>query len=104
LLERAKFLGIFTSNLDEFFMKRMAVLRQGPTETERALLRQLREKSLPMLLDQAGCSRQTLVPGLASYGVLLRRWDELTSRQQKEASAYYDLKYSDQTERQNPHP
>jgi polyphosphate kinase len=29
LLERAKFLAIFTSNLDEFFMKRMAVLRQG---------------------------------------------------------------------------
>jgi Polyphosphate kinase N-terminal domain len=29
LLERAKFLAIFTSNLDEFFMKRHAVLRLG---------------------------------------------------------------------------
>ncbi len=29
LLERAKFLAIFTSNLDEFFMKREAVLRHG---------------------------------------------------------------------------
>ena len=29
LLERAKFLAIFTSNLDEFFMKRQAVLRDG---------------------------------------------------------------------------
>ena len=29
LLERAKFLAIFTSNLDEFFMKRIAVLRPG---------------------------------------------------------------------------
>ena len=31
LLERAKFLAIFTSNLDEFFMKRIAVLRQNST-------------------------------------------------------------------------
>ena len=29
LLERAKFLAIFTSNLDEFFMKRIAVLRDS---------------------------------------------------------------------------
>ena len=32
LLERAKFLAIFTSNLDEFFMKRLAVLRHGASE------------------------------------------------------------------------
>jgi polyphosphate kinase len=90
LLERAKFLAIFTSNLDEFFMKRIAVLRQGQSEKERALLQHLREKLLPMLCDQADCFRQVLVPGLASYGVLLRRWDELTPRQQEEGSAYFD--------------
>ena len=38
LLERAKFLAIFTSNLDEFFMKRVSVLRQGTGEEHRALL------------------------------------------------------------------
>ena len=36
LLERAKFLAIFTSNLDEFFMKREAVLRLGTTDAQRA--------------------------------------------------------------------
>src|SRR6188768_2291450 len=30
LLERAKFLAIFSSNLDEFFMKRMALIRPEP--------------------------------------------------------------------------
>src|SRR5271168_5644879 len=38
LLERAKFLAIFTSNLDEFFMKRVVALRAGKTEAQRDLL------------------------------------------------------------------
>jgi len=38
----ATFLAIFTSNLDEFFMKRVALLRQGWTEEQHARLRQLR--------------------------------------------------------------
>src|SRR6516165_7364830 len=90
LLERAKFLAIFTANLDEFFMKRVSVLRQGSGEQQRALLRQVREKLLPMLCAQADCYRKTVVPGLAKHGVLLRRWDELTVRQQGEASDYFD--------------
>src|SRR5271154_5391580 len=47
LLERAKFLALFTSNLDEFFMKRALVLHGGKSEAQRALLQQLREKLLP---------------------------------------------------------
>src|SRR3974390_1640776 len=55
LLERAKFLAIFTSNLDEFFMKRIAVLHQGQSDEERAIRLRLREKLLPMLEQQAAC-------------------------------------------------
>ena len=36
LLERAKFLAIFTANLDEFFMKRIAVLRDTDPRTPEA--------------------------------------------------------------------
>jgi len=94
LLERAKFLAIFTSNLDEFFMKRVSVLRQGAAGQQRALLQQVREKLLPMLSHQADCYRKTVVPGLAKHGVLLCRWEELTARQQKEASEYFDSRIS----------
>jgi polyphosphate kinase len=94
LLERVKFLAIFTSNLDEFFMKRVAVLRQEHTPGQHALLEQVREKLLPMLRQQANCYRKTLVPSLAKHGVFLRYWDELTVRQQEEASDYFDTSVS----------
>src|ERR1700734_2363450 len=57
LLERAKFLAIFTSNLDEFFMKRMAVLRHGTTDAQQALLQQVRDKIISSLQRQAECYR-----------------------------------------------
>jgi polyphosphate kinase len=94
LLERAKFLAIFTSNLDEFFMKRQAVLRQGATDAQRALSQQVRDKLLPSLRRQAECYRQVVVPGLAEHGVFLRSWNELTPRQKEEASKYFKTEVS----------
>jgi polyphosphate kinase len=47
LLERAKFLAIFTANLDEFFMKRIAVLRETLTPERLRLLEQIRGNSSP---------------------------------------------------------
>ena len=94
LLERAKFLAIFTSNLDEFFMKRQAVLRSGTTDAQRALLQQLRDKLLPSLRRQAECYRQVIVPGLAEHGVFLRSWNQLTPRQQEEGSKYFKSEVS----------
>src|SRR5580658_10665054 len=44
LLERAKFLAIFTSNLDEFYMKRVALLRSGATPERMKLLECIRER------------------------------------------------------------
>jgi polyphosphate kinase len=94
LLERAKFLAIFTSNLDEFFMKRMAVLRRGESGKGRALVRELREKLIPMLRRQADCYRRTIVPELAEHGIFLRRWEELTPGQREEAEAYFEASLS----------
>lgn len=90
LLERAKFLAIFSSNLDEFFMKRVAVLRPELTPARLALLERIREKLLPSLQGQVNCFHGSIVRGLENHGVYFRRWDELTSGQQTEARRYFD--------------
>jgi polyphosphate kinase len=94
LLERAKFLAIFTSNLDEFFMKRMAVLRYSETGEGRALVRQIRAKLIPMLRRQAECFSETVVPELARHGIALRNWDDLTAGQRDEAGRYFESSLS----------
>src|SRR5215475_11069300 len=53
LLERAKFLAIFTSNLDEFYMKRVAILRRGATTERAQLLAQVRDRLMRSLQLQA---------------------------------------------------
>src|SRR5271169_3433427 len=75
LLERAKFLAIFTSNLDEFFMKRIAVLRKAAGPDRDELLRQIREKVLVGIGRQGACYRNGIVPELAKHGIHLRAWD-----------------------------
>src|SRR5258708_23437163 len=59
LLERAKFLAIFTSNLDEFVMKRVSVLRKGSTPEQIQLLGKVRERLLLSLQRQAECFSAT---------------------------------------------
>jgi polyphosphate kinase len=90
LLERAKFLAIFISNLDEFFMKRVAVVRQSLTPDRAKLLHDLNGKLLPMLRAQAECFRDTLIPELARHGIFLRDWEELTSLQEDEANLFFN--------------
>src|SRR5262250_923417 len=78
LLERVKFLAIFTANLDEFFMKRVSVLRSGSTPRHAKLLAQVRERLVESLQRQAECFRNAIISGLATHGIHLRAWDELT--------------------------
>lgn len=94
LLERAKFLAIFTSNLDEFFMKRVSVLRKGSTPQRVDLCAKVRDRLLTSLQRQADCFRKNIVPELAANGILLRKWNELTAAQQDEAGRYFDSEIS----------
>jgi polyphosphate kinase len=94
LLERLKFLAIFTSNLDEFFMKRIAMLREHITPERQRLICQIRDRLLPMLQLQAEYFLGRVVPELSQHGIHLRQWHALSAAQQREAGAYFDTQVS----------
>ncbi len=89
LLERLKFLAIFSSNLDEFFMIHVPGMRERPddetgrTPSERAIaanVRALQARLKPMLAAHYACFEQ-LLPQLARHGVAVKRYAELDTAQ-----------------------
>jgi len=89
LLERLKFLAIFTSNLDEFFMKRIAVLRVENNGTHTKLLADLRAVIVAMVQQQQTCFA-ALLPQLEQHGIRLLSWKDLTDRQRLEATKFFE--------------
>jgi len=97
LLERLKFLAIFNSNLDEFFMKRVGAMRTrayasgvpATVEAFNAHMDTLRTALFPMLLQQAECFAD-LRERLVRQHVRLATWAELTDAQRVEATDYFE--------------
>ncbi|WP_395690714.1 RNA degradosome polyphosphate kinase [Nocardioides sp.] len=99
LLERARFLAIFTSNLDEFFMVRVAGLKRRiaaglavpaasglmPAEVLDTILTTTRELSERL----ARVFRDEVVPDLSAAGIELVRWDDLDREEQKYCKRFF---------------
>lgn len=93
LLERARFLAIFTSNLDEFFMVRVAGLkrriatglavRAASGMMPREVLEKIWLRSEELSQRHARAFREAIVPALRDQGIELVRWAELDRDEQK---------------------
>ena len=99
VLERANFLAIFASNLDEFFMVRVAGLKRRivtglavPTNVGRApqdVLADISEGAHTLQLRHAQAWADLVQPALADAGIEVVRWDELDEDDRKNLYDYF---------------
>lgn len=99
LLERLKFLAVFTSNLDEFFMVRVSGLKEmldikdiPPMPGELTPIEQLkviRERVLPLVTEQVRTLTESVLPGLEKNGIHIVSHDALSPRQQNALRDYF---------------
>ena len=99
ILERAWFTTIFSSNLDEFYMVRVAGLKRRIAAgiartaasglTPRQVLDLVTERAQVLCARQAGFVQNTLLGELKKVGIKLRRWDDLAPEQQEFLHGYF---------------
>lgn len=101
LLERAKFLSIFSSNLDEFFMVRVAGLREqafggvAPQDitadglTPVSQLVRISERTRQLVDDQYRCLNESILPELAQNNIRILAEKDLDKSQRKTVNEFF---------------
>lgn len=100
LLERIKFLAIFSNNLDEHYMIRISGLKRqvdagvhetppdGMTPAEQ--IAAFRERVIPLMREQRRLLNEELLPQLAKHGVHVHRYADLTTAQKTALREYFE--------------
>jgi polyphosphate kinase len=100
LLERLKFLAIFSTNLDEFFMVRVSGLMEelegeavqespdGMTPAEQ--LKAISERLRPLVEEQSRCLNEEVLPQLEACGVVVKSYRELGREEKAAANTYFE--------------
>ncbi|MFI5844916.1 RNA degradosome polyphosphate kinase [Catenuloplanes sp. NPDC051500] len=99
LLERAKFLAIFASNLDEFYMVRIAGLmrriqagipvRGGDQVPLRTQLKTILDRTADLVARHAACFSDEVQPKMAAEGIHLVHWADLDDDEREELRTYF---------------
>ncbi len=99
VLERLKFLCIFSSNLDEFFMIRVSGLKEqiaegvgelsadGMTASEQLV--EIRKRLRPMLKRQVSYLAENVLPALAEAGITIESYAGLVAKEKKLLDKYF---------------
>jgi len=100
LLERVRFLAIFSSNLDEFFMVRVASLKskieRGVTTpnsagyTPKELLKIVLQRTQKLVNIQAERFRDVIIPELRTHGIEFLKIAELSDAEREHLKDYYN--------------
>jgi len=93
LLERVRFLAIFATNLDEFFMVRVAGLarrmatglavKSASGRRPREVLERTAEVAGELMQRHAAVFHEQILPALAAEGIQILRWEELSRTEQE---------------------
>ncbi|HEX6126668.1 MAG TPA: polyphosphate kinase 1 [Pyrinomonadaceae bacterium] len=99
ILERLKFLSIFSTNLDEFFMIRVSGIKEQIEESvserspdglsAREQLKEIGKRLRPLLKKQAKCLHESVMPELANTGISIEPYKSLNAKEKKRLDKYF---------------